>query len=505
MRAIFAALLLFFASPAFGQDRLALVIGNDAYSDVPALLKAVADADAVASTLTDQGYSVFKSTNVGRRAMNRTISEFTNALEPGDTAVVFYAGHGVEIQGENYLLPTDIVAPSAGDADFVRSESIGLSDLLDRVRATGARMSIAIIDACRDNPFPASNGRSIGTSRGLGRIAAPEGTFVIFSAGAGQTALDRLSDTEDDPNSVFTRALLPRLSEPGLELREMVAGLRRDVLALAKTVQHTQVPAYYDELLGEFFFTTSVGATPAPNPEPMPAPEIDDMRADFELARSLGSATALDAFLERYSDQSDALAYQLALALRQDLEDPPAPVAERPRTAIIRETQSALNALGCAAGPADGIAGSKTRQAFAAFLTETGVGLRSEDLGSEAALEAIQAETGPTCRPTTAPTPKTGGPTLAGTWTFKANCALFISTTGSVSLRETVPGRFQGTVRDSLGQTGRVEMALNGLAFSGQTFFPAVTHSFTGTLAEDGRRYTHKGTSTCTVNGVRVN
>ena len=135
----------------------------------------------------------------------------------------------VEIDGENYLLPTDIVAPSSGETDFVKSESIALSNLLDRVRATGARTSIAIIDACRDNPFETVSGRSVGRTRGLGRINAPEGMFVIFSAGAGQMALDRLSDDEPAQNSVFTRALLPRLSEPGLELRSMVSDLRREV------------------------------------------------------------------------------------------------------------------------------------------------------------------------------------------------------------------------------------------------------------------------------------
>ncbi|WP_174147024.1 caspase family protein [Leisingera sp. ANG59] len=172
---------------------MALVIGNNSYSDVPVLSKARADAQSIGIKLNELGFTVTTALDQDRRGLNKKISEFTARLEPGDAALVFFAGHGVEIDGENYLLPTDIAAPSAGGSDFVKSESIALSDLLDRVSKTGARSAVVIIDACRNNPFELVKGRSIGTTRGLGRIAAPQGTFVIFSAGAGQLALDRLN------------------------------------------------------------------------------------------------------------------------------------------------------------------------------------------------------------------------------------------------------------------------------------------------------------------------
>lgn len=505
-------------TPALAANRLALVIGNDAYTDVPVLAKAVADADAVADTLTRQGFAIYKATNVTRRDMNRTIADFTSALEPGDTAVMFYAGHGVEIGGENYLLPTDIDA--SGQSDFVRAESIALSSLLDRVRSTGARMAIAIIDACRDNPFEASTGRSIGRSRGLGRIAAPEGTFVIFSAGAGQLALDRLSDGEEAQNSVFTRALLPRLEEPGLELRDMVTDLRREVRSLAQTVRHTQTPAYYDELLGEFYFTPASGRgfETIEAPEPAPPRSPDRMRADFDLARTVGTAAALDAFLARYSDREDDLAYQLALALRRDLDsgepaDPPrtttAPPIDTRAPALVRETQAALNAVGCDAGTPDGIAGPRTRAAFAAFLDATGSDMRPEALGTERARNAVRDATGRVCRAAApapggpSPSPATG-PDLTGTWSFRANCALFITTTGTMRLSRNGPRAFRGPIRDSLGQNGRIEFTLNGRAISGRTFFPDVTHTYSGTLDADGQGFTIQGTSTCTTRAVKV-
>lgn len=519
MRRLVKLLFCLLALPAAAQDRLALVIGNNAYASVPVLAKAVADADAVSGALEAQGYRIFKATDVARREMNRTISDFTSALQPGGTAVVFYAGHGVEISGENYLLPTDIVAPASGDSDFVRSESIALSSLLDRVRATGARMAIVIVDACRDNPFEVSTGRSIGRTRGLGRIAAPEGTFVIFSAGAGQLALDRLNDGEAEKNSVFTRALLPRLSEPGLELRAMVADLRREVRGLAQSVQHDQTPAYYDELLGEFYFTPAdvrgfeteevPGAAPPP-----PAPAADRMRDDFELARSVGTAAALDAFLARYADRKGDLAYQLAETLRRDLGETVAmpsskvPAAEaRASAALLRETQAALNARGCNAGTPDGVVGPRTRAAFGAFLAETGSDLRAESLGTEAALAAVRAAPGRVCAAPSAPTPPAAAPGqgLAGTWSFRASCAMFITTTGTMRLTRVGANTFRGPISDSLGQNGRIELRLGGRSIDGQTFFPAASHTYTGALDADGMGFTIRGTSTCTTRAVRVN
>lgn len=109
-----------------------------------------------------------------------------------------------------------------------------------------------ILDACRDNPFAEGGVRSIGGSRGLARVDAPEGTFVMYSAGAGQTALDRLSDNDADANSVFTRSLIPLITTPGLGMQEVALKVRERVVELANSVGHRQTPAYYDQLLGRF-------------------------------------------------------------------------------------------------------------------------------------------------------------------------------------------------------------------------------------------------------------
>ncbi|MEX0278792.1 MAG: caspase domain-containing protein [Ruegeria sp.] len=509
--------LMVVAAPALAQDRLALVIGNDDYASVVDLQKAVADAEAVTSKLENLGFETFKGVNLDRRGMNQRISEFTSRLEAGDTAFIFFAGHGVEIDGENYLLPTDIATPTAGESDFIKSESIALSNLLDRVRATGARTSIAIIDACRDNPFKTTHGRSIGGTRGLGRINAPQGMFVIFSAGAGQMALDRLSDDDAAQNSVFTRALLPRLSEPGLELRSMVAGLRTEVRDLSQTVQHNQVPAYYDELLGEFYFTPAKLDTDDVQIDAAPAPGI---RADLSLARSVGTVAAFDTFLEKYADQSEDYSYKVALQLREDLASasPAIQTDEAPARAsdilivdddieVMRATQSALNRLGCSAGGADGIAGPNTRRAFATYLSESGSELGADDLGTRHALAELEAKTGRVCTIVASAPARTTAKTsvsLAGSWQYKATCALVVKVTGSVNYTRSGGNKYTGQLSDSLGQNANTVVYLNDQQLSGTDYFPGITVKWRGRLAEDGNSFTSSGSTGCSVYAWRV-
>ncbi len=545
MRTIVLSLVFLIASSiaALAANRLALVIGNDAYTEVPALRTAVNDADAIAEALGAQGFGVVRATDATRREMNRAISEFVARLQPGDTALFFYAGHGVEIGGENFLLPTDIVAPASGDGAFVASESIGLSVLLDRIRATGARTTLAVVDACRENPFQAGTGRSIGGTRGLARVANPEGSFVIFSAGAGQLALDRLSETDPNPNSVFTRTLLPRLSTPGLELRDLVSQVRLEVRDLALTQNHAQFPAYYDELLGAFYLVPpAAGQDPARRVTPqVPG---DAMRRDFDLAREIGTAAALTAFVERHAGSGDAFMLDIAREMLAAMDAPveqaaapqrivapspspsptpdptPAPdtPAEAPATpagldtrTLVRQAQEELNRLGCNAGIADGIAGPRTRAAFAQFLRDGNVGgLAESALGTEAAVTSLRSREGRICvevaavapARTTPPAPATpaapAAPSLAGTWNYSAKCPLFIRVTGSVRFRQTGEGRFSGSIADSIGQSGTVTATQVGRTVQGSINWGHVVERWSGTMAADGKSYSASASSGCT-------
>jgi len=164
-----------------------------------------------------------------------------------------------------------------------------------------------IIDACRDNPFPRKDTRTVGGARGLTRADPPQGTFVVYSAGAGQTALDRLSDADPDPNSVFTHALLPRLKKPGKSLNEMVQEVRSEVRRTAQTIRYDQFPAIYDQFEGDFFFLPAATTQPqaeAANPAATaPAPVVPDPCA---IARSVWAA------LQDSSDKAALLAFTRA-------------------------------------------------------------------------------------------------------------------------------------------------------------------------------------------------
>src|SRR5262245_24070402 len=181
-RAIFL-LVLVLAAPliafdASAQNRLALVVGNDNYLSVPKLAKAGGDARAMKAALERLGFQVDLLVDADRRKLNVAISAFTGRLQPGDVALVHYSGHGVTLDGENFLLPVDVLAPGAADKELIKSESIGLTSLIERIKAAGARTQIFIIDACRDNPYAQAGARSVGTTRGLARVEAPKGTFI---------------------------------------------------------------------------------------------------------------------------------------------------------------------------------------------------------------------------------------------------------------------------------------------------------------------------------------
>ena len=242
---------------ANAEARLALVIGNAAYTHVEGLQNSVADARAMRRQLTATGFDVIYRENADRRTMNRAMDEFVGKLSTDTVALIYYAGHGVQIGTTNYLLPTDIAPDTADD---VAADGMDLSRMLERVAATRARFSLAIIDACRDNPFRLAD-RSLTIARGLATGTSADGVMVVYSAGANQTALDRLSDKDTDPNGVFTRVWLRTMTVPGLSVQEVAVRVRQSVAALARSVGHLQTPAVYDESLGTFEFV-SAGAAP---------------------------------------------------------------------------------------------------------------------------------------------------------------------------------------------------------------------------------------------------
>lgn len=158
--ALVLAIAALAAAPAFAEARRALIVGINDYREITPLQKAVGDAEALKVTLERLGFNVDLVLNADRREFNRAVSAFQTSLDPGDTALVHFSGHGVEIDGQNYLLPADIPKPQSGQQDFIKSEAMSLGDLMQRIASSGAGTRIFIIDACRDNPFAGSGAAS---------------------------------------------------------------------------------------------------------------------------------------------------------------------------------------------------------------------------------------------------------------------------------------------------------------------------------------------------------
>ena len=237
------------AKPLVFANRKALVIGNDLYTDVSKLNNAAADANAMAIALEQVGYKVFKHLNLDEKKFKQAIRDFRANVQGGDEVLVFYAGHGVQLGSANYLLPIDIKGEGE---DQVKDEAILLQKILDELEEKKTKFALAVIDACRDNPFK-TKGRAIG-GRGLAPTSAATGQMVMFSAGSGQQALDRLSDKDPEKNGLFTRIFVKEMMKPGVSVDRVLRNVRTEVVRLAKSVGHEQTPALYDQAIGEFYF-----------------------------------------------------------------------------------------------------------------------------------------------------------------------------------------------------------------------------------------------------------
>jgi hypothetical protein len=236
-------------APTVFANRKALVIGNDSYTNVAKLNNAGKDAEAMARALESVGFKVWKHLDVDEKKFKQALRDFRQQVQGGDEVLFFYAGHGVQLGNANYLLPTDI---KGDQEDQVKDEAIQLQRVLDDLQDKKTKFALAVIDACRDNPFK-GQGRALG-GRGLVPTTAATGQMIMFSAGSGQQALDKLGSNDPEKNGLFTRIFLKEMVKPGISVDRVLRNVRNEVVRLAKSVGHEQTPALYDQAIGEFYF-----------------------------------------------------------------------------------------------------------------------------------------------------------------------------------------------------------------------------------------------------------
>src|SRR5690242_6085524 len=317
-----AAALLLASGPAFAEKRVALVIGNAAYQNVPRLPNPVNDGNTIATTLKDAGFDVVDNRHdMSAADTRRALRDFADRARDADIAVVYYAGHGIEVDGGNYLIPVD--AKLERDTD-VYDEALSLDRVLLAVEPA-KKLRLVILDACRDNPFAKNMKRTLAQraiGQGLAKIEPTSPNLLIaYSAKAGSTAADG-----DGNNSPFTVALSRHLTTPGLDVRRAFGYVRDDVL---KTTNNRQEPFVYGSLGGE-----DVPLVPAPRvavATPAISPQAE-LRRDYELALQIGNKAALNAFLAQYPDGFYASLAKLQLE-KISAEENRAAAAERARTA----------------------------------------------------------------------------------------------------------------------------------------------------------------------------
>lgn len=259
-----AVFFLLLTTIASAEDKVALVIGNSAYAETTALPNTVNDATAVAASLTRLGFTVFAIYDATQADLLKTVGDFSKALKTADAAVLFYAGHGVQLGQENYILPVDIKVENELS---VRYGAIALGDLLRDIESK-VRVAIAIIDACRNNPYAdqlaaADPTRALGATRGLARVGpSGNGAIVAYAAASGQVASDG-----DGPNSPFTAALIAEMEEPGVEIGLMFRRVAGRVIA---ETGGTQRPEVLIRLASEYYLAeppaavVTAAAPPAP-------------------------------------------------------------------------------------------------------------------------------------------------------------------------------------------------------------------------------------------------
>jgi Caspase domain/Putative peptidoglycan binding domain len=399
---------------AVAAQRVALVLANGAYVHAPPLPNAARDGAAMAEALRRIGFEVYEGLDLSLEASRGVLRDFAYALADAELALFFYAGHGLQVGGENYVVPVDARLEQELDLAF---QALPLSQITGAIERED-RTAILILDACRDNPFVPRISRTLSRSRttgqGLAEISPGLGTLVVFATDPGKVAFDGQGE-----NSPFTAAFLRYAETPGLEVRQLMTRVRRDVLDATDGAQR---PWDNSSLLSDVYLVPAVAepaaeaAPPAPLPPAIASGPTDEQRywdGVQQIADPALKGQALDAYLAEFPQGRFAKLAELQLAaLRAEpptvmaaLPEMPGPQGrDLPAEAIgppaspaqpadvapvdpaavaeaalalelveIRRVQGQLGQLGYAVGRPDGVIGPRTRSAIAAFQKRQGL------------------------------------------------------------------------------------------------------------------------------------
>jgi hypothetical protein len=313
---------LWTALPASAESRIALIIGNSNYARASLrLANPVNDAAAMQRALQQAGFETIVKLNASRLDFYRAVEEFSAKIgrDPNSVGLFYYAGHGVQSEGVNYLIPVDALIES--DADL-EADAFDVARVLRGMRAAQNEMNIVILDACRDNPLPRT---TRGIERGLARMDAPSGTFIAYAAAPDQSA----QDGEKGGNGVFTGELVKAMAEPGLPLEQMfkkvIAGVNADT-------RGKQRPWSEASLQGDFYFHAAVASA-----DPTRAgPDSGAVELTFwDSIKDSNNAADFAAYLNKYPHGEFA-----AIAANRVQQSPPAHTALKPAVTTAPATNS---------------------------------------------------------------------------------------------------------------------------------------------------------------------
>ncbi len=389
MRSVYLFLMLFFtvfSAEALADRRIALVFGNSTYQNVRRLPNSTNDAKDMAFKLKSLGFEVVSGSDLELAAMRTTVRDFIKKINAADIALFYYSGHGLQVDGNNYMVPVDAHLASYDDLEF---ETLPM-DLVIAAMERSSKVSLVFLDACRDNPFAENLARSMGTrsasvGRGLAKLGSGVGSLIAFATQPGNVAFDG-----SDRNSPFTTALLRHLGTPGQDVTRDLIYVRRDVL---EATHGKQVPWDNSSLTGEVVLNPGVAQVPKPESPSTSAPVETETAVEiayWETIKDSANKNFFQAYLERYPNGAFAALAKLKIeALDEEkgrLQEGSAARSSDDAKAMTRRddegfghlalsTQRELSRVGCLVGQIDGKWGLASKKALQDFARRRGINL----------------------------------------------------------------------------------------------------------------------------------